>query len=193
MKMKLIALILFLTFVAIKTDAVCDLRTLKVELHQDLDDNGVLDCERKIEPKHFVEETEDEKNKRLAAQWDTACAFETTENYKDKLSTNYDIPTLVDVYGEPKGQDFEDQADMCEIVRAAMKKALEKYIRIDDKSEKAIELKRDFIERIDCAGPPGVKDGPRICAATRSSYFKKESCAIFVYSSNITVNILFYV
>jgi hypothetical protein len=180
-------LLFFLAIAAIKSDAVCSLKTLKVELRQDLKDNGVLDCLRRIEPKHFVEETETERNLRIAAQWDTSCAFESEAKWRDLLKINYEIDTLVDVYGEPMKDDSDDQADMCEIVRAMMQKALGKFIKLDDVDEKAIELKKDFIEKIGCLGSDS-EDSHRICAASGSSYFQKNSWSIFLYSSNIKVN-----
>ena len=101
----------------VQSDAVCDLSTLIVELKQDLADNGMLDCLRVIEPPHFVEETEVQKNLRLAAQWDTSCSFESSSNWLEPLKKNYGVSFLVDSTGESVAKDFEDQADMCEIVR----------------------------------------------------------------------------
>jgi hypothetical protein len=101
----------------IQSAAVCDLKTLIIELKQDLADNGMLDCLRKIDPPHFVEETEQQKNLRLAAQWDTSCSFESSSNWPELLLKNYGITTLVDSTGEAVKKNFEDQADMCEIIR----------------------------------------------------------------------------
>jgi len=119
MKIKLciLSLIIILSLSTISSDSVCDLYTLKVEIRQDLEDNGMLDCLRIIEPPHFKEETEDEKNKRLAAQWDTSCAFEAQFNWKEFLSKNFEITQLVDSVGDPVPTDFDDQSDMCEIIR----------------------------------------------------------------------------
>src|SRR5437879_2484522 len=78
----------------IKSDAVCDLNLLLTEIRQDLADNGMLDCLRIIDPPHFVEETEEQKNLRLAAQWDTSCAFEAETNWKDLISKNYGVNQL---------------------------------------------------------------------------------------------------
>ena len=121
MKMKIInILLLFVTISLIniaKSDAVCDLNTLLVEVKQDLKDNGMLDCLRVIDPPHSVEETEDQKNLRLSAQWDTSCAFEANGSWEKKLKKVFDINTLVDSVGEPVKKNFENQADMCEIIR----------------------------------------------------------------------------
>ena len=41
------------------------------------------------------------------------------KRWKDRLELNYKLTKgLVDVDGNPVDNDFEDQADMCEIVRA---------------------------------------------------------------------------
>jgi hypothetical protein len=121
MKMKIYSYFAIFTIIClitnINSDSVCDLNSLLVEIKQDLKDNGMLDCLRVIEPPHSVEETEEQKNLRLAAQWDTACAFEASGSWEDILKKNYDINTLVDSVGEPVKKNFENQADMCEIVR----------------------------------------------------------------------------
>ncbi len=100
-----------------KADSVCDLNTFLVEVKQDLADNGMLDCLRVIEPPHFVEETEEQKNLRLAAQWDTSCAFESNSNWQATLKSKMGISNLVDSTGEIVKKDFDDQADLCEILR----------------------------------------------------------------------------
>ena len=129
----------------IRADAVCDLNTLKVELRQDLEDNGMLDCQRVIEPPHFKEETEEEKNKRLAAQWDTSCSFESQSDWKGILAKTYDITQLVDSVGDPVANDFEDQADMCEIVRAAVAKNLFNISDLNMKQHQLITYGNDNI------------------------------------------------
>ena len=119
--MKIYSIIAIFTIItllsSIHSDAVCDLNTRLVEIKQDLSDNGMLDCLRVIEPPHSVEETEEQKNLRLAAQWDTSCAFEANGTWEETLKKHYDINTLVDSVGEPVKRNFPNQADMCEIVR----------------------------------------------------------------------------
>jgi hypothetical protein len=172
--------ILIIIFVSIKADAVCDLRTLKIELKQDLDDNGILDCLRIIEPHHFVAETEDQKNLRLAAQWDTSCAFESSANWKEKLKLTYGITNIYNSKGEVITEDSEHEADMCEIVRAAMMNTLSDITDPAGKNQRY-----DFIEKIDCAGPEGIRDGPRICAVSGGSYYQKDAWSIFLYPAGI--------
>ena len=113
----LICLIVIISLSRYNCDSVCDLNTLIVELKQDLADNGMLDCLRVIDPPHFVDETEDQKNLRLAAQWDTVCAFEADTNWKETIAKQFGINQLVDSIGDPVSKDFDDQADMCEIIR----------------------------------------------------------------------------
>jgi hypothetical protein len=183
MKMsKLIVILLAITFLAyIKADSVCDLHTFLVEVKQDLADNGMLDCQRVIEPPHFVEESEEQKNLRLAAQWDTSCAFEATSNWMDSVKKNLGIGTLVDSVGEPVKKDFDDQADLCEILRAAVAQNL-----FDIPDLNMQKIPDDIVDKIDCAGLSDIpRKGSRICAATGGSYFQKDSWTIFTESSAI--------
>lgn len=113
----LIIFISLLLFNISKSDSVCDLNTLLIEIKQDLKDNGMLDCLRVIDPPHSVEETEEQKNLRLAAQWDTSCSFESNGSWEGLLKKIFGINTLVDSVGEPVKNNFENQADMCEIIR----------------------------------------------------------------------------
>jgi hypothetical protein len=68
--------IILLFFGYILTNSVCTDTQLVLELKQDLADNQKLDCLRVIRPRHGDKETTDQVNARLAAQWDTDCAFE---------------------------------------------------------------------------------------------------------------------
>ncbi len=104
-------------FITIKCDSVCDLDRFLLEVKQDLKDNGMLDCLRVIEPPNFVVETEEQKNQRLAAQWDTTCAFEAENDWQKLMRDHYKINGLVDSIGEPVHKDFPDQADLCELLR----------------------------------------------------------------------------
>ncbi len=64
-------MLLFLVFCCIlnllNCTGVCDEKLLLMELKQDIEDNGVLDCLRVIQPSNFYMEDWKEKNKRLAA------------------------------------------------------------------------------------------------------------------------------
>ena len=114
--LQIILVIIFL-FNLIQCDSVCDEEVLILELKQDLEDNGILDCLRIIKPPNGVIETPEQKNKRLAAQWDTSCSFESTYDWVSQLKKNFGITTLVDEIGEPIEKNSDNQADMCEIVR----------------------------------------------------------------------------
>lgn len=160
---------------SIKSDSVCSLKTLKTEILEDLADNGMLDCLRVIEKPHFKEETEKEKNLRIKAQWDSSCSFEANNSWIIPLKEQLGINDLVDVYGNIVKEDFEDQADMCEIVRAAFSKNL-----FDVKNVDLREIPNVIVDRISCAGAVGDIEGPRICAASSGSYFNKHTWAIFL-------------
>ncbi len=183
--MKIYLLILISAITLVKTDSVCGLSTLLMEIKQDLADNGMLDCLRVIPPPNFVEESEEKKNLRIAAQWDSVCAFESYANWMEQIKLHYGITQLVDTVGEPVNSDFPDQADICEIIRAAAYKNL---FQINDLNMQ--KLPEDLINKIDCAGEQGNEKGPRICAATGSSYFQPGTWSIFLYPSAMKVNII---
>jgi len=167
---------------SVNSDSVCDLNTFLVEVKQDLADNGMLDCLRYIEPPHFVEETEEQKNLRIAAQWDTSCAFESSSNWMEELKKN-GISSLVDSVGEQVQKDFDDQADMCEILRAVIAQNL-----FDIPDLNMQKLPDDILDKIDCAGvTENPRSGPRICAVTGGSYFQKDSWTIFLNSASIKI------
>ena len=183
--MKMYAKLLCLFFLSfyfsfVRSDSVCDLETLVLELKQDLKDNGMLDCLRVIEPPNFVVESEEQKNMRLEAQWDTSCAFEAENDWMKLIKDNYKIPGLVDSVGEPVKKQSKNHADMCEIVRAAIAKNLfGNDINLQ-------QIPESVIEKIECAGT-GSKNGPQICAASGSSYFQADSWSIFLKPSVIKV------
>jgi hypothetical protein len=103
----------------IYSDAVCDKATLLAELRQDLADNNILDCLRIINPPHNHEEDMTQSNLRLAAQWESDCAFEADYDWQAAIKEQLGIGSLVSDDGDPVENDFPDQADMCEIIRAA--------------------------------------------------------------------------
>lgn len=104
-----------------KSEVVCSEDELVREIMEDLEDNGKLDCLRESEP-ISPNETPEQKAKRMAANWNSDCSFESeSDNYhwKTRLEKYYGLTKgLVDVDGNPVENDFEDQADMCEIIRA---------------------------------------------------------------------------
>jgi hypothetical protein len=161
-------------------DSVCDLELLVLELKQDLEDNGILDCLRVIKPPNGVVESIDQKNKRLAAQWDTSCSFESSYDWISVLNKNYGITTLVDEIGEPMDHNQPNQADMCEIVRAAIKAGLLEKITSD-----VTDIPYEALNYIDCPGDPS---GPKICAVNAISYYKTDMWTIMLEGFYLEIN-----
>lgn len=181
MKQKILASIIFLICMKFCIlDAVCDLDVLILELKQDLDDNGILDCLRVIKPPIGVIETPEQLNKRLAAQWDTSCSFESSSDWFTTLSNTFQVTSLVDETGEPVDQNIPDQADMCEIVRSLVAAGTFKGITSDVRN-----IPLELLTAIDC---PGEEKGPKICAVNGISIFKKDMWSIMIGSNVISIN-----
>jgi hypothetical protein len=79
----------------------------------------MLDCMRTIHPSHNEDEDNEKMNRRLAAQWDSDCAFEGPDSWVEDMKRFHNIPYLVDDSGDIVEETLEDQADMCEFIRAA--------------------------------------------------------------------------
>ena len=170
---------LFFIFTShIKSAAVCDLELLILELKQDLDDNGILDCLRVINPPNGVIETAEQKNKRLSAQWDSSCAFESTVDWFTPLKKHFGITTLVDEVGEPVDHNLPDQADMCEIIRAAIAGGL--FPQTSD----VTNIPYEILNYIDC---PGEEDSVKICAVNSISFYKQDMWTILLTPSVIQI------
>jgi len=153
-------------------DAVCTERLLRMELKQDLADNGILDCSRVNPPAHFKSESIDEQNRRLAAQWDTDCSFESDSNWPSQLGLN-----LVDATGELVSANDPDQADMCEIMRA--------YIASGVLGNSDVtSITTDMIEKIDCAGHENQSE---ICAVSEDAFYQKGSWTILFGEEGISI------
>ena len=69
------------------------------------------------------------------------------------MQNNYGLEFgLVDVNGQPHEKDFDNQADMCEIVRALIANG-----KIEGVSKESIgSLTSDVADKIDCAGETGI-------------------------------------
>lgn len=74
-------IILYILIHKFKADALCSRSILVSELKQDIADNGRLDCKRYIPKPHGMPETIEDKNKRIAAQWDSDCSFEADDSW----------------------------------------------------------------------------------------------------------------
>lgn len=77
MKFILFELFLVILLIAVsKGQVVCSEDELIRELREDIEDNGKLDCLRVALSPVDQDETEEQKIKRLASQWDSDCSFE---------------------------------------------------------------------------------------------------------------------
>jgi hypothetical protein len=169
----------------INSQVVCSEDELIKELYEDLMDNGKLDCLRKSTTPNEADETEEQRRKRIAAEWNSDCSFEAEDsgptNWIVKLVTNYGLKKgLVDVNGDPVDKDFADQADMCEIVRALVANGKIPEIGEDVKS---IDLK--LLDYIDCPGGDGQTE---VCAATGGSFANSKGWYIALSGDSITIN-----
>ena len=173
------SLFIYLLLFTYSSNAVCDLELLILELKQDLDDNGLLDCLREIPAPLGYNETSIERNKRLSAQWDTSCSFESNVDWFSDLKRNYGVSTLVNVLGEPVEHNHPDQADMCEIIRAVIAAG------VFPQGSDVTNIRPDIFNYIDC---PGNENGVKICAVNSVSFYKKEMWTIFLTSSAISIN-----
>lgn len=191
MYMKLKKCILFATIVAIcfvktQCEVVCSEYELVKELKEDLADNGKLDCLRESLP--IPGETNEEKVKRLAADWDGDCSFESeNENYPwpKRLFEIYPlIRGLIDVNGNPTNdQNQADQADMCEIVRTLIGNNMIDGVTLV--GDGVTSLNEDISYYIDC---PGGGSESSICAATAGSFADPKGWYIFLDGQSMTFN-----
>mmetsp|Transcript_2565 Transcript_2565/g.2666 ORF Transcript_2565/g.2666 Transcript_2565/m.2666 type:complete len:202 (+) Transcript_2565:111-716(+) len=172
---------LILGIFVLKTEAsvICSEVELLTELREDIRLNGKLDCLRQIYPPE--EEDPDQKDLRVAAQWDGDCSFEAENigeaDWYDSLLKNYEVSKgLVDVNGSPVEKDFDEQADMCEIVRALM--ASKVFPGVED----VRRLTEDMVEALDCPGPEGQTE---VCAATGSSQRDKKGWYVMLDGAGI--------
>jgi hypothetical protein len=181
-------LLLFITatlLAVIHSQVVCSLDELIRELYEDLIDNGKLDCLRVSVNPDEADETEEQKKIRKAAEWNSDCSFEAegTGNaaWLPKLINNFQLTKgLVDVNGEPTDKDFDDQADMCEIVRALVANG-----KIPEIGEDVKSIDMRLLDFIDC---PGAEGQTQVCAATGSSFADKKSWYILLDGKSITLN-----
>jgi len=153
---------------------------------EDLIDNGKLDCLRKSSNPNEADENEEQRRRRLAANWDSDCSFEAEgddeNDWRKKFLENYQVKNFVDVFGnpaDPPHQDFDDQADMCEIVRALVGNGAFSF----GKNMDSISL--DLLDKIDC---PGGDSQTQICAANGVSFAEKNKWVILLYGHSLRVN-----
>ncbi len=163
-------------------DSVCTQSALVTELIQDIKDNKKLDCLRKpLPPPKDRKETDQERKLRLEAAWDTDCAFEADYDWLKPLKENYGLKTgLVDVNGKPVDNDFDNQADMCEIFRAFVAGGLVEGVKLDDLTPSAVD-------GIDCPGE-GDKGQSEICAVSGGAPGQKYSWLILLEGLSLASN-----
>ena len=144
-----------------------------------------LDCLRNIAAPDGVAESADMLQKRLDAQWDSDCSFEAEDPitgaplWWEKFSKAFKVTQMVDVNGVPRalGTDFDDQADMCEIVRTLLANG---YFPGADKSLKALTY--DFLWNIFCPGDDGQT---KVCAFNVNSFLDKSNWFVMFDSAII--------
>jgi len=179
----LIALIITISQVTfIVCDSVCTQQVLFNELQQDIKDNKKLDCLRvPLKPPTDRLETDKERKLRLEAVWDTDCAFEADYDWLKPLKENYGLKTgLVDVNGKPVDNDFDDQADMCEIFRAMIAGGLIEGVKLDDLSPQAADA-------IKCPG--SIEKGQSaVCAVSGGAPGQRYSWYILLEGLSISSN-----
>ena len=144
-----------------------------------------MDCLRKSTTPNEGVENDEQRAARIAAEWNSDCSFEAkskgSSGWLTKLMANFDLKKgLVDANGNPVEEDFEDQADMCEIVRALIANGKIPQVGEDVKS---IDLK--VLDYIDC---PGADVQTQVCAATARSFADKKGWLIMLDPTTITIN-----
>ena len=150
MKGVLVLVIIFGLVIQSIQQTVCSLDELIKELIDDIADNGKLDCLREILNPDEENEKNEDRIKRLAAQWNSDCSFEAdNELWIPLFKKNYGIEKFVDVNGGKHEEDFADQADMCEIVRT-----LKESGKVEGMGEGSA-FTIDIIDKISCAGEEG--------------------------------------
>jgi hypothetical protein len=178
--------ILFIVNKSINSQVVCSLDELIKEIMEDLIDNGKLDCLRKSSSPNEADETEEQRARRIAANWDSDCSFEAEgeeeNDWRKVLLENYSIPSLVDVAGnkaDPPHQDFDDQADMCEIVRALVAHGKFNFGKNMD------NISLELLDKIDC---PGGDSQTQVCAANVGSFAEKNKWVVMLKAESLRVN-----
>jgi hypothetical protein len=158
-------------------DAVCTEALLIIELLQDIKDNNKLDCKREPLPQpQDIVETPEETRIRIEAAWDTDCAFEADYDWLKLLKQNYGLDTgLVDVEGASVKNDFADQADMCEIIRAFIAGGKIQGYKLEN-------LDPQIVDAISC---PGDESQTQVCAASGGAATQEYSWYIFLEGISI--------
>lgn len=180
-----LALITLTVFNTINSQVVCSQDELIREIMEDLIDNGKLDCLRKSSSPNEADETDEQRSRRIAANWDSDCSFEAEDEENDwrkKFLEIFEVESFVDVLGnkaDPPFQDFDDQADMCELVRALVANGKFSF----GKNMDSISL--ELLDKIDCPGGDGQT---QICAANTGSFAEKQKWVILLNGQSMRIN-----
>lgn len=181
------ALILTIAIISplVNSQIVCSLDELIRELYDDLIDNGKLDCLRKSVSPDAITESLEQKKLREAANWDSDCSFEADgrddADWKLKFKEHYNLKYfLVDVDGNPVETDFDDQADMCEIIRSLVANGKFPQIGQDVRS-----ISMDLLDLVDC---PGNDSQTQPCAVTSGSFSEKSKWTILLDGQSLKIN-----
>ena len=183
---EILALVFVLCITFTNSQHCCTQDKLIRELLEDLQDNGKLDCLRSSNNVDAGEETEDQRRRRIAANWDSDCSFEAEsdsgeEDWRKLFTKDYGVK-FVDVAGNPmenEWQDFDDQADMCEIVRAFVAAGKFSFgVNMNN-------ISLDLIDRVDCVGSDNQS---QLCACTTGSFAEKNKWVIFLQGQSFRVN-----
>lgn len=160
-------LIIFISLISIKTDSICTENMLAQEILNDLEDNGKLDC---------LLPSKDPKKKEKLYTWTSDCAFKSNmNNWKNTLIQNYRLSKeLVDVNGNTVRniEDFENQADMCIIIRSLIANGVFSGI-----SKDVNQISKDVALMFNC---PGEKGKTEVCAANAGSFNNRDGWYIFL-------------
>lgn len=170
----------------VKSEVVCSEYELVREIREDLEDNGKLDCLRESLP--IPGEAKEDKNKRIAANWDGDCSFESDSiefPWTKRLMEYYPLVRgIVDVNGNPTNDANQpDQADMCEIIRTLIgNNMIDGITMIGDG---ITNLNKDISYYIDC---PGGGSESSVCAATAGSFADPYGWYIFLDGQSLRFN-----
>lgn len=171
-------LVISLTVWIAKCDSVCTAKMLIQELTEDLRDNSKLDCLFKPIPAKEGE-TPEERKIRIDGVWDTDCAFQASYDWFTIAKENFGINTgLVDSDGKIVESQFDNQADICELIRSMINGDLFEGYSLANLQEEAFE-------RIECPGP--ADQTYQICAASGGSANQKYTWTILLESSALKI------
>lgn len=168
-----------------QSEVVCSEDELAREIKEDLEDNGKLDCLK--DTPEIPGETADQRILRIKANWDGDCSFESDNQqhpWTDRLFEIYPMMRgLIDANGNVvEKKNFENQADMCEIVRSLIGNNIIDGITLV--GGMITSINSSITDSITCPGELLSK----ICAATGGSFADPKGWYIFLDGQSISIN-----